>query len=125
MITIKVVMKDSSADRENFGIFFAEFLDEFYRVGSKQKLLMVMDEPEEHSNISAGKYAYISGVVEKLCREHNLSFPNWIFKNKYFLSNPYFSLNAKGMLKLILLLESPIEFRIRNVFVSSNTLTRV
>ncbi|MCD5413404.1 MAG: hypothetical protein LR001_00130 [Clostridiales bacterium] len=125
MITIKNVIKNTSHDKENFGVFFAMFLDSFYRATSDQKQLMVIDEPEEYENISSGKYAYISGVVEKLCRDSDIVFPNWVFKEKYFLKEPYFSLDSKGMLKLILLLESPIEFRMRNVFVNNNTLTRV
>ncbi|MGV8145237.1 MAG: hypothetical protein ACLKAK_00555 [Alkaliphilus sp.] len=124
-IIIKNVIKNTSHDKENFGVFFAMFLDSFYRATSDQKQLMVIDEPEEYENISLGKYAYISGVVEKLCRDSDIVFPDWVLKEKYFLKEPYFSMDSKEMLKLILLLESPIEFRMRNVFVNSNTLTRV
>jgi len=49
----------------------------------------------------------------------------WVFKEKYFLKEPMFALNAKGDLRTILLVESPNEFLVRNIFVSNNCLQRV
>ncbi len=125
MLTIAEVLKLTHAKREMFGIFFATFLDYFYRAGLKQRFLMVKEEPVKYENISIGKYAYIAGSVENLCRKYEVEFPKWVYKDKYFLKEPYFSLNAKGMLRVVLVIESPIEYRMRNVFVNDNTLTRV
>jgi len=63
--------------------------------------------------------------VEKLCNDSELEPPAWVFKEKYFLKDPMFALDAKGMLRLVLLVESPNEFVVRNIFVTENCLQRV
>lgn len=70
-------------------------------------------------------YAFIAGAVEKLCNDSKIKPPEWVFKVKYFLKDPMFSLDAKGRLRLILLVESPNEFVVRNIFVTENCLQRV
>ncbi|RJO61152.1 hypothetical protein C4544_03620 [candidate division WS5 bacterium] len=67
----------------------------------------------------------MSGAVEKLCNDSELEPPAWVFKEKYFLKDPMFALDAKGMLRLVLLVESPNEFVVRNIFVTENCLQRV
>ncbi len=68
--------------------------------------------------------AYLAAVTESLCREHGMLPPAWTEESVYFLPQPWF---AGGMesLKAILLVESPVAFRRRNLFVSANALDRV
>ena len=61
---------------------------------------MVKDEPE-YFTISQQTYALLAGAVEKLCNDSELE-----------------ALDAEGMLRLVLLVESPNEFVVRNIFVT-------
>ena len=47
-----------------------------------------------------------------------------MFKKEYVLEDPYFAKGAIGMLKVALLIESPSEFRLRNVYFSENCMSR-
>jgi len=68
--------------------------------------------------------AYWAALAETLCREAGLPPPAWTESPRCFLPRPWF---AGGMesLKAILLAESPVAFRRRNLFVSADALTRV
>jgi len=109
----------------DFEIHLGNFLDEFYRSDKTVKIDMVKSEPEYFEAISLQTYAFLAGAVEKLCNDSDLETPDWVFKGKYFLKDPMFALDAKGMLRLVLLVESPNEFVVRNIFVTENCLQRV
>jgi len=102
-----------------------DFLDEFYATNKVKKKNMVKDEPEYLDSISQQTYAFLAGAVEKLCNDSGLRPPFWVFKAKYFLKDPMFAIDAKGMLRVYLLVESPNEFVVRNIFVTENCLRRV
>lgn len=69
--------------------------------------------------------ASFTGYCHSLIHEFNFQPPNWIFKRKYYLEDPYFANNAEGMLKVALLIESPNEFASRNIYFSENCMNRV
>jgi len=119
------VVELAAKDPGNFFIYFGNFLDDFYRVTSREKADMVREEPPWPENLPAHKMAFLAGAVEKLCLDHKIQAPAWTGKNKYVLKEPHFALNAKGDLRIALLVESPPEFKARNVFVSENCLERV
>jgi hypothetical protein len=68
---------------------------------------------------------FLAGMVEKLCNDHQLACPEWAFADCYYLDRPNSWMDAKGDLRIILLVESPVEFKMRNIFTTSNTLVRV
>jgi hypothetical protein len=109
----------------DFEIHLGNFLDDFYRNSKTIRIDMVKDEPEYFKTISKQTYAFLAGAVEKLCNDSGLEPPDWVFKEKYFLKDPMFALDAEGMLRLVLLVESPNEFVVRNIFVTENCLQRV
>lgn len=77
-------------------------------------------------NLTIQRQAYYAGFAEWFCRSFILPFPKWIYKDKYYLSLPMFAGNEKnGMMRLYLALESPMEFKNRNIFISRNALQRV
>jgi hypothetical protein len=104
-----------------------DFIDDF-RLRTKsltEKFSLVAEEPEGiyrqgYEDINA----YLAAVAETLCRETGLAPPRWTEKPDYFLAEPWFAGGLEN-LKAILLVESSVPFRRRNLFVSENAMTRV
>lgn len=101
----------------------ANFIDEFNRSSIEKKQTMVEKFP--FKGITDKKYAaYIAAVVEELCFTNNIDIPDWVFDKKYSLKEPFF-VGGLESLKAFLIVESPLPFRRRNIFVSENVLKRV
>ncbi len=124
-MTMADVVKLTSRNIDDFEIHLGNFLDEFYRSSEAVKNDMVKAEPEYFKTISQQTYAFLAGTVEKLCNDSSIEPPGWIFKDEYVLKDPMFAMDAKGTFRLYLLVESPIEFVVRNIFVTENCLQRV
>jgi len=103
-----------------------DFTDDFRlrATTAEEKLALVNEAPvwietpsQAHCN------AYWAAMVETLCREAGLRPPDWTESPRCYLHRPWFA-GALENLKAILLAESPVAFRRRNLFVSANALTR-
>ncbi|OFZ38656.1 MAG: hypothetical protein A2385_05425 [Bdellovibrionales bacterium RIFOXYB1_FULL_39_21] len=104
-------------DGVDWKIAFFNFVDDF-RSTKSSKLIEdapVIDLPEK-------EYALISAMVRFLCREQQLSIPEWA-KRPWPLSTPWF---VSGMEKLreIAQREAPDDFRVNNIFVLDNFMSR-
>ncbi len=64
--------------------------------------------------------AVLAGVIETLCDEMNISIPKWL-ESIPSCSQPYF-LSGYESLKATAIVESPVRFRLRKVFVMKNFL---
>ena len=102
----------------------ANYLDFFYHAGQDERQESIREEPEYNENILWENYAYAAAIVEKLCADFNLEYPDWIYAEKYFLKDPWFPSLIKGKARIYLMLYSPVEFLRRNIYVSENVLTR-
>jgi hypothetical protein len=101
----------------------ANFIDEFNRSSIEKKQKMVKKFP--FKGITDKKYAaYIAAMVEELCFTNDIDIPEWVFDKKYSLKEPFF-VGGLESLKAFLIVESPLPFRRRNIFVSENVLKRV
>ena len=103
-----------------------DLLDDFRQrcSTSEDKLALVRETPiwldvEAHADCNA----YLAAVAETLCREASLPPPAWTESPLCYLHRPWFA-GGLETLKAILLVESPVPFRRRNLFVSANALTR-
>lgn len=67
--------------------------------------------------------ASLSAVAEFLACRDRLPAPDWVFDREYFLDRPWFACSSDGM-RPLLIMESPVSFRRRNLFVSKNALSR-
>lgn len=104
-----------------------DFMDDFrLRAKSREeKMALVKDKPERIQTEGFEDVdAYLAAVTETLCREAGISPPEWTERPEYFLHEPWFAGGLEN-LKAILLAESPVPFRRRNLFVSANAMTRV
>lgn len=89
-----------------------------------EKLALLKDPPmwiEDPGQADCN--AYWAAVVETLCREAGLPPPGWTESPRCYLHRPWFA-GSMESLKAILLAESPVPFRRRNLFVSANALAR-
>lgn len=67
--------------------------------------------------------AILAATAETLCREMDLPIPDWILEVPA-CQEPWFPSGLEN-LKAIALVESPLPFRIRKIFVLENFLSRV
>jgi len=108
---------------EEIKYLIANFIDEFNRADVDKKQQMVKKFP--FKEIKNKKYsAYVAATVEELCFINNLDIPGWVFDKKYRLKEPFF-VGGLESVKAFLIVESPVSFRRRNIFVSENVLKRV
>jgi hypothetical protein len=107
----------------DFAINVGNFLDDFYREVDKREE-MLQEMPIIHESVNRRYYAFVAAMAHKLANDFNLKVPSWVNDDFFYLPEPYFGMNAKGKLRLILMYESPAEFKHRNIFVSQNVLSR-
>jgi hypothetical protein len=96
-----------------------EFLDEFYTHPERQEE-MIADEP---GALGAVQDAYLAAVAEHLSALSRLPCPGWVHGAGRFLHRPFFAGGLED-LKATLLVESPVAFRRRMLFVGKDVLDR-
>ena len=102
---------------ENWEIPFMDFVDDFRRYQELSKIDTAYHLDDEKFD------ALLASTVEYLCREQCVKVPNWILRVPA-CQKPWFVAGMEN-LKAIALAESPLEFRIRKIFVLGNFLDRV
>lgn len=101
-----------------FSLYVGDFLDAYYSATADDRSNMIAQEP-----VMLRPYrlsVYLAAMAEHLAYHDGLPVPEWT-KN-YSLETPYFYGGER--MKAILLIESPIAFRRRNLYVSENALSR-
>lgn len=97
-----------------------EFLDEWQTMAPKQKIVALSEEPRRLGGV---KDAYLAALAEHLALSDRLPVPGWTEQSDRFLSEPFFAGGLES-LKAILLVESPLAFRRRLIFISADGLSR-
>jgi len=122
MMTLASVVNDVSSG-ESFPVALGNFLDAFYLAPDEATF---RDEPV-HVSVQIARSlemdAYLAATAERLARLNKLNIPTWVYEPERYLHVPSFGSDAAA-LRATLLLESPPEFRARNIFVTGNVLTR-
>lgn len=109
--------------RQAFGYALRDYLDRFR---SAPDPALVEREPAllEPVLMDDGLAdAYLASAVAWMCHQQGLAAPRWAWEDKRQLQQPHFAAKSHG-LRMILLQESPAEFRVRNIFVSANAVSR-
>jgi hypothetical protein len=117
MTTLRETKEKIVDDYPNWKLYFYDFVDDFrYSKDSK----MIAEEFEfDNEKIDA----LLASTVEKLCEELNIEIPKWLSKIPS-CKKPFFVAGFEN-LKATAIVESPLRFRIRNIFVTKSFLQRV
>ena len=117
MITIKETKEKMTADERWWKVHFYDFVDDF----RFNKNPAAISEPFLLDNDKFD--ALLASTIEILCGELNLEIPEWT-KDIPPCDEPYFVAGFEN-LKATAIVESPLVFRIRKVFVTGSFLQRV
>jgi hypothetical protein len=115
----EIARRAHSGERE-FDMSVREFLDAWQSMSTQQRLAALADEPQELHGV---KDAYLAALAEHLALSDRLDVPAWTEQPERFLSEPFFAGGLES-LKAILLVESPLAFRRRLIFISADGLSR-
>jgi len=108
---------------DEFSFVLRNFLDRFYRQPSAD--LLYEEPPLLISVLDDGGLAdaYVASTAAWLAQKFDLFCPVWTDQSPRIMKSPWFAAKTSN-LKAILLQESPAAFRVRNLFVSANALSR-
>ncbi|MBI3706975.1 MAG: hypothetical protein HY246_04765 [Proteobacteria bacterium] len=118
--SLQEVAQRSRGISASFDHVLREFLDSFYLMETEERVIAIKNEPDP---VGAIHDAYLAAVAEHLAWRFDLSSPEWTEKPSRFLHKPFFAGGLES-LKATLLVESPVAFRRRMLFVSENVLSR-
>ena len=117
MISVAETRKKFDEDPKGWRIPLMDFVDDFrfYRDAKS------IEQPFELGDIE--KDAVLASVIETLCDELKIPIPAWLSQVPS-CNQPLF-LSRMESLKATAIVQSPVRFRLRKVFVHENFLSRV
>jgi hypothetical protein len=119
--TLADAVQQHRAGRD-FGMAIREFLDEFY-IATTARQSMIDEEPILLGDPKLD--AYLGAVGEHLAQRWQLDhIPLWSLRPERFLDQPWFPNAESPRLRMILLMDSPIAFRRRQIFTEIEPLRR-
>jgi hypothetical protein len=117
MTTLRELKGQILADPKWWLIHFMDFVDDFRR----HRDARAVSEPFELSDEKVD--ALLASMAESLCDEEDIEPPEWLARVPP-CREPYF-VGGLENLKAFSLVESPLRFRMRQIFVLENFLSRV
>jgi len=129
-MTVGELVDKTIANKEDFGFYLRNFLDDFYALDQEDRQKVLISPVRYHENYRR-ELSFIAAAVEKLADDYGLACPDWIFDRRYYSADPLFPAflertdpQKKSKLRIVLMVESPPQFKVRNIFVSRNCLSR-
>jgi len=118
--TVAEIAQRERNDVRAFDMSVREFLDSWQTMTPSERTSALAEEPV---CLSAVKDAYLAALAEHLALSAGTTAPKWADNSNRFLSEPFFAGGLES-LKAILLVESPLSFRRRLIFISADALSR-
>jgi hypothetical protein len=117
MITLRETKENIEGEPQWWQVHLANFIDDFRRYRDPAQLATPFDRNNEKID------AVLASTAESLCDEIGLTPPSWLAEVPE-CAEPYF-VGEMERLKAISIVESPLRFRMRKIFVLENFLSRV
>lgn len=117
MITLRETKENIEREPQWWQIHLANFIDDFRRYRDPSALVAPFERNNEKID------AVLASTAESLCDEIGLNPPSWLSEVPE-CAEPYF-VGEMERLKAISIVESPLRFRMRKIFVLENFLSRV
>ncbi len=117
MITLRQVKDQIMADRQWWAIHLMDFVDDFRRRKDPRAVAEPFALTDERMD------ALLASTAESICDELDLRPPDWLAAVLACIE-PYFVSGLEN-LKAFTIVESPLRFRLRKIFVLENFLSRV
>lgn len=117
MITLHETRRDIAADPHNWVVHLMDFVDDFRYYKDARAVSEPFDLTDDRMD------ALVGSTAQYLCDELGIETPEWILRLPA-CKDPWF-VSGMESLKAIALVESPVQFRIRKIFVMENFLSRV
>ena len=117
MITVEETSEKINRDEKWWKVYFYDFVDDF----RFHRNLQAVDKFSPAANDKFN--ALLASTVEVLCRELSLDTPEWT-KDVPACEKPFFVAGFEN-LKATAIVESPLNFRIRKIFVTRSFLQRI
>jgi hypothetical protein len=118
--TIAEIAERAAAAPSGFDRSVREFLDAWQSLSREDRVRSLAREP---ALLGPVQDAYLAALTEHLALSENIGVPEWTNGAGRFLRDPFFAGGIES-LKAILLVESPLAFRRRLIFISANALSR-
>ncbi len=117
MITLREVKEQVVADPRWWCIHLMDFVDDFRRRKDPRAVAEPFELTDEKTD------ALLASTAEAICDELGIQPPRWL-TSVPACKEPFF-VGGLENLKAISIVESPLRFRIRKIFVLENFLSRV
>ncbi len=115
---------DLIVDGRDPWLALGQFLDDWRGEVLSRRLALVADAPAEVAGESLKWAALLAASVDYLCAVDVLRAPAWVRRPEYVLPEPWF-LYPGWRLRAWQLAETPVPFRMRNIFGGDRILSRV
>lgn len=118
-MTARECVQQASAAGSGYQRIVNTFVDGFRRASASERVTAIVDPIESSGRLEG----LVAAVVSALCRETGTATPPWVAT--IGSPTPFFAFPAMSYeMRVRLMFESPAPFRIRNVFVPENYLSR-
>jgi hypothetical protein len=114
------VARRAISRKQEFDPACREFLDAWQSMDADGRVAALADEPAAVGQVQD---AYLAALAEHFALSERIAVPSWTEEPHRFLTDPFFS-GGLERLKAILLVESPLAFRRRLIFISADGLSR-